>query len=100
VVWLAGRVDDDIGDAPCCELGLHRFADVRKDGDDAGRPAGEDLVDPAPARRPAALHLTEDDRQVMLAGDALDAAHDLERPFALELVEDDLDERGSATQTG
>ena len=97
---LAGRVDDDVRDAARRELGLHRLAEVGEDGDHAGRPASEDALDPAATRRPPALHLAEDDREVMLAGDALDAADDLERPFALELVEDHLEERRPAARPG
>ena len=97
---FAGRVDDDVRDAPRRELVLHRLAEVGEDGDDAGRPASEDALDPAATRRPPALHLAEDDREVMLAGDALDAADDLERPLALELVEDHLEERRPAARPG
>ena len=50
--------------------------------------------------RTPALHLAEDDREVMLTGDPLDAADDLERPFALELVEDHLEERRPAARPG
>src|SRR5206468_7673178 len=97
---LAGRVDDDVRDAPRRELGLHRLAEVGEDGDDAGRPASEDALDPAATRRPPAVHLAENDREVMLAGDPLDAADNLERPFALELVEDHLEEGGPAARPG
>ena len=71
----------------------HGLAEVGEDRDDARRSPREDALDPAAAGRPAALHLGQDDRQVVLAGDALDAADDLERPLALELVEDDLEQR-------
>ena len=67
--------------------------EVGEDGDHAGRPAGERALDPAAARRPPALHLGEDDRQLVPPGDPLHAADDLERPLALELVEDDLEQR-------
>ena len=52
--------------------------------------------DPATTGRPSTLHLGEHDRELVTAGDTLDAPDDLERPFALELVEDDLDERRDA----
>ncbi len=97
--WLAGRVDHDVRDAARCELPADRLAQVREDGDDAGRPAGEDAFDPAAARRPPALHLAEDDRQVVLPGHPLDAADDLERPLALELMEDHLEERRPRPRT-
>ncbi len=93
---LAGRVDDDIGDPARAQLLAHDVGQVGEDRDHAGRPAGEDALDPAAARRPPALHLREHDREVVLPGHALDAADDLEGPLALELVEDDLDQRGAA----
>src|SRR4029079_3278621 len=96
----AGRVDDDVWRPPRRDLGLHRLAEVGEDGDDTGRPASEDALDPAATRRPPTLHLAEDDREVMLTGDPLDAADDLERPFALELVEDHLEERRPAARPG
>src|SRR4029079_11432787 len=94
----AGRVDDDVWDAPRRELGLHRLAEVGEDGDDTGPPASEDGLGPAATPRPPTLHLAEDDREVMLTGDPLDAADDLERPFALELVAHHLDARRPAAR--
>ena len=88
---LAGRVDDDERDPAGPELRPHRVAQVGEDRDDAGRSAGQDALDPAAAGRPAALHLRQDDREVVLPGDALDAADDLQRPLAFEFVEDHLD---------
>ena len=52
--------------------------------------------EPAAARRPPALHLGQHHGQVVLPGDRLDAHDDLEGPVALELVEDDLQERRRA----
>jgi len=92
---LAGRVDDHQWNAPRRELRAERLAQIREHGDHPGRPAGEDALDPATSRCPPALHLGEDDREMILAGDALDAAHDLERPFALELMKDQLEDRRS-----
>ena len=60
-----------------------------------GRRASAPSIQPRPGvRRP--VQLREHDGHVLLAGDPLDAAHDLERPFALEFVEDELDDRGRA----
>ena len=90
---LAGRVDDDVRDATCRQLRPDRLAQVREDRDHAGRPAGEDPLDPAASRGAPALHLAEDDGEVVLTGHPLDASDDLEGPLALELVEDDLEQR-------
>ena len=60
-----------------------------------GRRARTPSIQPRPGRPPA-LHLGEDHGQVVLAGDLLDALDDLERPVALELVEDHLEERRRA----
>ena len=72
------------------------LAQVGEDGDDAHRPPREGALDPALAGPPATLHLGQDDGELMPPGDPLDAAHDLERPLALELVEDQLEERRPA----
>ena len=90
---LAGRVDDDERDAARPELHPHGLAEVREHRDHPGRAAGEHPLDPAPARPPPALHLGQDDRQLVLPGDLLDAPDDLQRPLALEFVEDDLQQR-------
>ena len=97
---LPGRVDDDVRDAAGRELLPHRLAEIGEDRDHAGRPAGEHALDPASTRRSPALHLAQDDREVMLPGDALHATDDLERPLALELVEDHLEERRSGPRAG
>ena len=60
-----------------------------------GRRARTPSIQPRPGVPPA-LHLGQDDGEVVLAGDALDPADDLERPLALELVEDELDQRAAA----
>ncbi len=90
---LAGGVDDHERDAASPELVAHRFAEVGEDGDHAGRPAGEDALDPAASRSPSALHLREHHREMIAAGDVLDAPDDLEPPLAFELVEDQLEDR-------
>ena len=64
-----------------------------------GRRARTLSIQPRPGR-PAALHLGEDDGQVVPAGDPLDAADDLQRPLALELVEDELEQRRWRAATG
>ena len=64
----------------------------------SGRRARTPSIQPRPGRAPA-LHLGQDDRQLVLPGDPLDAAHDLERPLALELVEDQLEQRRPARRT-
>ena len=97
---LPGRVDDDVRDAARRELLPHRLAEIGEDRDHAGRPAGQDALHPAATGRPPALHLAQDDREVMLPGDALDATDDLERPLALELVEDHLEERRPGPRAG
>ena len=91
---FAGRIDHDERDAARAELRAHGLAEVREDRDHAHRPAGEHALDPPATRRPTALHLREHHRQLMPPGHPLDAADDLERPLALEFVEDDLEERG------
>ena len=81
---LAGRVDHHERDA--ARRSCWRIDSLRSEKT-AITPVGwraSDALDPAAARRPAALHLREDDRQVVATGDALDAADDLERPFAVE----------------
>ena len=91
---LAGRVDDDERDAARPELGLHRLAEVGEDGDDAesgaGRARPRSSRDPACAG-PAAR--TGRPRGRARAATRLDAPDDLERPLALELVEDHLEQR-------
>ena len=89
---LAGRVDDHERDVPRPELVAHRLAEVGEDGDHAGRPPSEDALDPAAAGCPPALHLRQDHRQVMPTGDTLHAPDDLQRPLAVELVEDQLED--------
>src|SRR3954451_2491237 len=95
---LGRRVDHDERDAAAPELLAHRLADVREHRDHAGRASRERALDPALARPPPALHLGEHDGQLVATRDALDSAHDLERPFALELVEDELEERRTTSR--
>ena len=97
---LPGRVDDDVRDAAGRELLPHRLAEIGEDRDHAGRTAGQHALHPASTGRSPALHLAQDDREVMLPGDALHAPDDLERPLALELVEDHLEERRPRTRPG
>jgi hypothetical protein len=52
----------------------------------AGRPAGQHALHPASPWRSPALHLAQDNREVMLPRDPLHPTDDLERPLALELV--------------
>ena len=87
---LPGRVDDRERDPARAELVAHGLAQVGEHGDDAHRPAGQRALDPALAGPATALHLGQDDGQLVAPGDPLDAAHDLQRPLALELVEDEL----------
>ena len=89
---LARRVDDRERDAARWELVAHGLAQVGEHRDDAHRPARQRALDPALAGPAAALHLRQHDRQLVASGDPLDAAHDLQRPLALELVEDELEE--------
>ena len=58
-----------------------------------GRRARTPSIQPRPGGPPP-MHLGQDDRQVLLARDPFDAADDLERPFTVELVEDQLEDRG------
>ena len=60
-----------------------------------GRRARTPSIQPRPGR-PSTLHLGQDDRELVSRGDPLDAPHDLERPLAFELVEDELDQRRPA----
>ena len=90
---FAGRVDDDERDPARPQLGPQRFAQVAEHRDDAGRATRQGALDPAAAGRPPALHLGQDDGQMMLAGDLFDAAHDLQRPLRLQFVEDELEDR-------
>ena len=81
---LAGRVDDDERDAARPQL--RRASISLRSEKTAITPVGwraSDALDPAAAGRPAALHLGQDDRQVVLAGDPLDAPDDLQRPLRL-----------------
>ena len=57
-----------------------------------GAPRG-DGVDPRAPERAGALLGGEDDAELVLARDLLDAADDLDRPRALELVEDHVEQR-------
>ena len=98
---LAGRVERHQRDArsprtaACCARG-----DVGVDGDHPGRPAGQDLLDPAPAGRRARPDLGEPHGELVLAGHLLDAAHDLDREVALERVERHLEDRRRADAVG
>ena len=89
---LAGRVHDHERDPARPKLVPQCVGEVRKDGDDARRATLQDAFDPTSAGCAATLHLREHDGQVVLSRDALDAADDLERPLALELMEDHLEE--------
>jgi hypothetical protein len=96
VVRFARRVDDHERDVAGPQLGLHRVTEVREDGDDAEGTPGHYALDPAPPGRPPPLHLREHDGQVAPPGHALHAADDLQRPLALEFMEDDLEQRRMA----
>ena len=87
---LPRRIDDRERDPTRPELVTHRLAEVREHGDDAHGPARQRALDPALAGPSTALHLGQDDGQLVAPGDPLDAADDLQGPFALELVEDEL----------
>ena len=97
---LAGRIDDDERDARACGAGRASSRQVGEHRDDAHRPPGERALDPALAGPAAALHLGQDDGELVAPGDALDAAHDLQGPLALELVEDQLEQRRPAARAG
>ena len=92
---FAGRVDDDERDPARLELRPQGVAQVREHGDQSERPPFQDALDPAATRGPPPVQLGDDDGEVVLPGHLLDAHHDLECPFALELVEDQLEELGS-----
>ena len=64
-----------------------------------GRRARTPSIQPLPGDRRPCISLKHD-CEVVLAGDALDATDDLERPLALELVEDHLEERGPRSRAG
>jgi hypothetical protein len=97
---VADRVDHHDRDAPGLELGVLGRAEVGEDRDDAGRPAGQHLLDPGPARHPPALQLREDHAQPAVPRHLLNAADDLDRPGALQLVEHQLQQLGRGGATG
>ncbi len=73
---------------------MHLLAEVREHGNDAERAPVDHALDPATPGCVSSLELRRDHRQVMLASDTVHAHEDLERPFALELVEDQLNQAG------
>ena len=75
------------------EPGLLARGDLRVDRDHAGRPPRQHLsIQPRP-RRVSTPHLGEPDRELVLAGDRLHPAHDLDGQVALQRVEQHLDAR-------
>ncbi len=91
---LTGRVDDDERDPTGLQL-ASRIDSLRSEKTamtPVGRRANALSIQPRPGRA-SPLHLGQDDRQVMPAGHPLDATDDLEGPLAVELVEDQLDDR-------
>jgi hypothetical protein len=97
---LAGRIEDDQGDAPAGQLGLLPFGQFGEHRDDTGRAAGEHLFGPRPARGQRPLHLGEHDGQFVLAGDTFDPADDLQGPEAFQGVEDQFEDRGRRVGVG
>ena len=94
---LAGRVDDDVRDpARRAAAGASTRSGRRRP---RSRPSGGGRRRPRSSRDPGVRRpcMSETTSARWLAtGDALDATDDLERPFAVELVEDHLEDRRPA----
>jgi hypothetical protein len=97
-IWLRliGGIDDDEVDAAASQLAFLRWPEVREHEDHADRAAAQDAIDPGVTGAVAVTALGQDQADAGFARDALDAADDLDRPLALELVEDELDHAGGA----
>jgi hypothetical protein len=97
---LAGGIDDDEGDAARAQARGLLLGELGDDEDHAGRPPRGDRVDPRAPERAWPLLRGEDDAELVLARDLLHAADDLDRPWALELVEDHVEQSGAALAGG
>ena len=88
---LVGGIDDDEVDTAAAQLVLLLRLEVGEHQDHAHRPAAQHAVDPGVPGAVAVAALGQDQADPGLTRDALDAADDLDRPLALELVEHELD---------
>src|SRR4029079_9326214 len=87
-----GRIDDDERDAARVQARDLLLGELGDDEDQAGAAPSGDAVDPRAPERARTFLGGEHDAEAVLAGDLLDALDDLHRPWALELVEHDVEQ--------
>src|SRR5699024_6190802 len=78
VAGFAGGVDEHQGDVTAAQSAALLFGEAGEDGDDAGRAAGEDVLDPAASRCPFPAELGHDHGQAILASHLVGAVDDLD----------------------
>ena len=86
---LDGGIEDHERDASGAQLVALLLRQLGH-GHDAGRAAGEGVVDPVADRVALRAELGQHDAHAVFAGHPLHAADDLDAPHVLQLVEDEL----------